>query len=279
VGEIKDRVFVLAGAVALSLVGRDKFYHRAQSGSGLIGRVARAFCEGHAARVAQNYAVYLEDKDRDRMSAIAQKYYGDDSLHGYGDADFDRSDGKPLVQQDRGLIIPVVEKFVESENPKVVLEIGAANGDVIAHIAQRHPETQFVGVDLSVKNASLKHRSPNLRFVDGYALDLLEEKRIAGDLVFAASTFCVAPPKEFRRYLAAMQGVKRIIIKDPVTFGNEHTGDTRAWSRHMDLYMWFHNYYGYLREYGFDVDHYETRRFVYSWNPNARVLVICGHRS
>jgi SAM-dependent methyltransferase len=279
VGELKQRVIVLAGAALLSVVGRDRFYQMAQDKPNVLGRLAAAFCSGHAGRLGQNYHIYAENKDVERISAIALRYYGDDSLHGYGDVVFTRDDGKVLVDQQRGLVIPLVAAAVERDRPKLVLEIGTGNGDVIAHLAARHPAARFVGCDLSVKNAAATHRLSNLTFVRGYALDLLRGGTLSPDIVFASSTFCVFTPKELQAYLQAMRDVRRLIISDPVTFGNVHRQDTRPASRHMDQYMWWHNYFGYLTASGFRIEHFENRRFLYSWNPHARVVLIEGSRT
>lgn len=240
-GELKQRLIVLAGASLLAAVRRCPA------------------CPGPSDRTGRGH-------------------YGDDSLHGYGDVEFTRADGKALVDQQRGLVIPLVAAAVERDRPKLVLEIGA-NGDVVAHLAAGHPAVQFVGCDLSVKNAAAKHRLPNLSFVKGYALDLLRDRSLAPDAVFASSTFCVFTPGELQAYLDAMRGVRRLIVSDPVTFGNVHTRDPRPRSRHMDQYMWWHNYFGYLTAAGFRVEHHETRRFAYSWNPNARVVLVDGSRA
>jgi SAM-dependent methyltransferase len=232
VGERKQRRIALTGAALLAVVGRDRFYQMAQDKPNVLGRLAAAFCSGHAGRLGQNYHIYAENKDVDRISAIALRYYGDDSLHGYGDAEFTRADGKALVDQQRGLVIPLVAAAVERDRPKLVLEIGTGNGDVVAHLAARRPAVQFVGCDLSVENAAAKHRVPNLSFVKGYALDLLRDRTLF----------------------------------------------PRPRSRHMDQYKWWHNYFGYLTAAGFRIEHHETRRFDYSWNRGARVVIVDGYR-
>jgi hypothetical protein len=57
--------------------------------------------------------------------------------------------------------------------------------------------------------------------------------------------------------MAALAGVRRIVL-----------------SRHMDLYTWWHNYFGYLTTTGRTVDYFETVDFVYSWNRKAKVVLI-----
>jgi hypothetical protein len=74
--------------------------------------------------------------------------------------------------------------------------------------------------------------------------------------------------------MAALAGVRRIVLSDGVTFGNFHTRDPQPKSRHMDLYTWWHNYFGYLTTTGRTVDYFETVDFVYSWNRKAKVVLI-----
>ena len=275
--ELINRFAVLAGAVLLAVVGRDRFYQMAQDRHGICGRFASAFCQGHAGRVGANYSIYAENKNAKGITTISLKYYSDDSLHGFGDYEFSRSGNKPLLEQQRGLIIPLVENAIQDNlGGEVVLEIGTGNGDVIAYLADKYPEVSFIGVDLSIVNAIAKHQKPNLTFVEGYALELLREGKISGDIIFGTSTFCVFAPLEFKEYLSALHDARRIIISDPVTFGNKHEKDPKAKSRHMDLYMWWHNYFGYLTEAGMDIDHFETVNFAYSHNPNAKVVLISG---
>jgi hypothetical protein len=261
-------------------MGRNRFYQLAQDRSGVAGRIASAFCQGHAGRVCSNYSIYAENKNAARMPDIAIKYYSDDDLHGFGESDYAlRTDGKTLLNQQRGLIIPLIENAIDSDRPSSVLEIGTGNGDVLAFLASKYPSVHFIGADLSTKNASGKHNLPNLEFVSGYALDLLAQGQIKADVVFGTSTFVVFAPLELRAYLAAMKSAKRVIISDPVTFGNKHEARRGAISRHMDLYMWWHNYYDYLVEYGFEIKDFRTVRYSYSHNPNCDVVLISGKRT
>jgi SAM-dependent methyltransferase len=272
-GEIKERAIVLLGAGLLFLVGRNGFYRLAQERTGIAGRIASAFCQGHAGRVGQNYGIYISERDKERITDIALKYYSDDNLHGFGEVDYGRfSDGKSLLEQRRALVFPLIERAIASDNPSTVLEIGTGNGDALAYLASKHTHIQFIGVDLSVANAARSHARSNLRFVKGYALDQLRSGEISGDLVFAASTFCIFAPRELKGYLDALKGTKRVIVTDPVTFGHRHTTDRVPKSLHMDLYMWWHNYFGYLSAAGYDIEHFDTVPWSYSWSPNCKVV-------
>ncbi len=278
--ELKNRIVVLLGAVLVAAIGRDKFYQAAQDRSGIIGRVASAWCQGHAGRIGQNYAIWRANKDKDRITDIALAFYNDDSLHGFADTDYAvRSGGKPLLDQQRGLIIPLVAKAIKDVGARSILEIGTGNGDILAHLANEFPDIKCVGVDLSVSNAQVKYSDgpPNLTFVKGYALDLLRQGEISGDVVFGTSTFCVFAPREFAAYLDALSEAKRIVISDPVTTGNVHSRDPNPKSRHMDLYMWWHNYFGWLADRGWNIDQHETVDYRYS-NKDTSVVLVSATR-
>ena len=259
---------------------RNRFYKIALEKTGFFSRIASAFCQGHAGRVCQNYSIYQQNIEKDRISDISLKFYSDESLHGFADINYKlRGDGKPLLEQQRSLIIPLVENQIQKINPiKKILEIGTGNGDVLAYLAKKYSNLEFFGVDLSVSNAIKKHNLPNLYFVEGYALDLLMKGKISGDIVFGSSTFCIFTPKEFVACLNAIKATKGLVISEPLTFGYKHTKDTRAISRHMDLYMWWHNYYGYLHDQSFEIDTYQTVPFSYSHSPNCEVVLISGYR-
>ena len=276
---IINRIVVVFGGLLLAIVGRNKFYRLAQDRSGFIGRIASAFCQGHAGRVCQNYDIYMKNINKDRISDVSLKYYSDDTLHGFADESYElRGDGQPLLEQQRALILPLVENQIDRIKPKTVLEIGVGNGDIIAYLAGKYTNIEFVGVDLSVVNALKKHQAPNLRFVQGYALDLLRQGSLNADIVFGSSTFCVFTPLELEAYLSALSDIKAIAISEPVTFGNKHTDNDEVASRHMDLYMWWHNYLGYLKKHSFTVDVYKTVPFSLSHSPNCEVILISGHR-
>ncbi|MDI1344770.1 MAG: methyltransferase domain-containing protein [Pseudolabrys sp.] len=286
--EAKNRLIVLSGAVLLAALGRQRFYRLTQSGTPILSKISAYFCKGHVARLIHDFEVQTEGKDKNRISAAALRLYSDDSLAGYGDAEFSKTDGKPLRGQQRGLIIPLVEAEIRhfeqkhGRSPKV-LEIGVANGDVLVDIAEHFPAASFVGVDLSVANAKQKYTKPNVEFVKGYTLDLIEQDAACmhADIVFGTSTFCAMVPNEFRRHVAffAAKGFQSVVISDPITGGYMPMNDASDISKHMSHYMWFHNYAGYLRNAGYQVPHFNVRNFVYSWNPRATVALVVGRRN
>jgi len=143
----------------------------------------------------------------------------------------------------------------------------------------KHPNIEFAGIDLSVVNAQQKHGNvSNLTFKKGYALDLLRDG-LSADLVFASSTFCIFAPKEMQAYIDVLQSAKRIIISDPVTNGYSHSRDPVSKSRHMDLYMWWHNYFGYLMNANWTIEKMETVGYSYTHNSNAKVVLISAKKN
>jgi len=276
---LKNKIVVILGAILLVMFGRNRFYHMAQRRNGIFGKIASGFCKGHAGRVGQNYGIFSDNKDLSRLSDIAKKYYSDDDLHGFGEYEYTlRGDNKTLLEQMRGQIIPLVEYQINTFNYKKVIEIGTSNGDVLSYLAEKYPEVEFIGIDLSVKNAVAKHDQKNLKFIKGYALDLFEKDNLVADLVFGVSTWCIFTPLELEAYFRSMKKINSVVIAEPVTFGTSHGYSKKCESLHMDLYMWWHNYYGYLLKNKFNIDEYKTINYKLSNNPNAKMCLISGHR-
>ena len=60
--------------------------------------------------------------------------------------------GESLYEQQRGLILPLLEKSVAGINRKTIVEIGTGNGDVLSFLSDKFPDNNYIGVDFSVKN-------------------------------------------------------------------------------------------------------------------------------
>ena len=271
---MNDRATVLLGAAVLASVGRDRFQHAAQHGRGLVGRAARAFCEGHAGHVGAHFDRWREDKDAAR-SVRTRLPYADETLAGYGAASFGRD--QPITQQQRGLVLPFIERLLAAGGITSVVEIGAANGHVLLHLARRHPRVRFLGIDLSTAEAERACVAPNLRWLQGYALDLARAGHLACDLLFASSTFCLTTPREWHLFRARLLAARRLVIQDPV-LGHYRHGVTRG-SWYMDSAMWFHDYAGDLAAAGWRVEHVEQPRFPLPTNPRAEVGIVVARRA
>ncbi|MDP3511303.1 MAG: class I SAM-dependent methyltransferase [Sulfuritalea sp.] len=269
VNEILGRIRIVLGAMLLAFLGRDRFYLLAQ-GDGLTARICRAFAEHpYVTKQITGFKEINADINCERRSLASLEIYKGDSLAGWADTDRDRvGDGHlPLLQQMRSIVVPRVEATIEQNGTKMktIVEIGVGNGDVIAYLADKYPQHHFVGVDLSVKTAEqLYPGKPNLEFKGGYALEMLENGSLKGDIVFGSSTFVVFPPKELVSYFQGLRrsGYTDIILVDPLTRRFTVNGAGPAFSKHMALGMWGHNYTGYFEKYGFKVSHFEVVNYV-----------------
>ena len=271
----KTGVDLFVGAGLIAALGPERFYRIAQE-RGRIGRLARRYLE-HQLVMFQNFDIMRASLGRDSITEIVKERYGDDSLAGYGSAEYARADNKPLEEQQRGLILPVLTKAIQRVGGPV-MEIGSGNGDILALLAARYPEVQFKGVDLSVVTARAKHENSRATFIKGYALEMLEGGQLKGRVAFWSSTATLFAPRELARYLAALKasGFTDIVLSEPVAL-YVPTNDSKAYSRHIYREMWFHNYAGYLRRAGFKkIRHFERTTFSYSDNPNVPVVLVHG---
>ena len=249
-------------------------YRNVQDKNSRFNNILVRIFEGQIGRMFCDYRVMKDAKDKDRISNEAIRLYSDDSLYGYADWNLDKG-GETLEKQQRGLILPYLKEKV-ADYPTVV-EIGTGNGDVIAQLAKEYPKNNFIGVDLSVSVAQEKHKNiRNLTFMKGYALELLENKKLKGDLVFASSTFVVFTPKELENYFKEIKkaGFGAIILNEP-TWG----GFTGRVSKHMEQACWYHDYAYHIGNIG-----YETKTHSFHWKhpksprPDITINIVEGTR-
>ena len=261
--ELWGRFCIIVGTAILVLIGRDRFYLFAQRPTGLMPAICRRFaCHPHVRKVVTGFMEIEDDITLEERSTASLAIYADHSLAGYADGKMKHGDShNPLLDQMRSIIVPYVEEAIQEagKTPTTVVEIGTGNGDVIAYLAEKYSNHKFIGVDLSVKVATEKHRLPNASFVDGYALDLFHRGAVVGDIVFSTSTFTVFPPKELENYIDMLKcaGVKTVLLADPLTRRFTVRLQEAAFSRHMAKGMWGHHYAGYFRERGFRIRHFE----------------------
>jgi precorrin-6B methylase 2 len=258
--------------------GHQRFYATAQ-GTSLLARAAQALLTAPPAALVVDFHNLQESLGRDRISPMAAVDYSDDSLAGYADEQFGKGGGE-LAEQQRALALPMIERVAATlPAGATLIEIGTGNGDVCAHLAERFPALQVVGVDLSTVVAGRKHDLPNLRFVEGYALDLLEAGELDGELVFAASTFVVFTPLELARYCRALaRHARRVILNEPTWGEHPASSDGPALSRHLELAIWHHNYAGYLTDAGFEILQWSCEPYQPpgSPRPDVRVTLLEG---
>jgi hypothetical protein len=184
--------------------GHQRFYARAQDGTGLLGAATRAVLTSAPTQLVRDWNNLQSSIDRDRISPMAAADYNDDTLAGYADRYY-TPDSAEVPKQQRAAALPLIEQAAGTlSDGSTLVEIGAASGDVSAYVASEFPALQVVGVDLSVAAAETRYDLPNLTFRRGYALDMLEAGEIDAELVFAASTFILFTPLELARYCRAL---------------------------------------------------------------------------
>lgn len=244
-----------------------------------------SFLMGHYGRLKndlrRDYDFYLRNKDQMRLSDLAIAQYSDDGLKGYGDAEFKKG-GDTLDQQQRGQILPFLRDYLRGKDGLSIYEIGTANGDVLAHLAESFPDSRYIGIDLSVANAEAKHTAhKNLSFKKGYALNMLEANQLnGGDAVFFSSTLVVFNPNELAAYFTELKknGVKNIFINEPFWAGYECNDNQPAYSKHMELATWFHNYPAYLKAAGYKVERLEMiKNYKHPRSQREDITVFLCH--
>lgn len=246
--DIPRRARNLFVCLLLGILGRDRFYIFAQK-EGFLPSLCKNFSmDPYLRKIVLGFIEIETDAPSERRSATSLMKYEDESLAGYGDYDFTSTGDShnPLPEQLRSVVVPTVEQAIESISGNVkVCEIGAGNGDVSALLASRYPNTNFIGIDLNTDNAEKKHNMPNLNFIKGYALDLLESGALNDvDIIFASSTFVVFTPLELENYFKAMKAshLKKLIVSEPLTRKYDPRSHPAPKSIHMAKGMWGHNY-------------------------------------
>jgi hypothetical protein len=265
----------LGGAVLFKALGPDRFHLMSQSG-GLSARLCRAFVGAPGLHWAVNvHRHMLADVQGNGRSAGSRIEYSGDDLGGWANRDQVRGDSHlPLRDQLRGLVLPTVEQSI-ADGAKTVVEIGCSTGEVVAHLAEKFPSVNFVGVDLP-SNLPRQTRT-NLSFLDGYALDMLERGKLRGDVLFASSTFCVFPPPEMKRYAAAIAkaGFRTVIIHDPMRKEAYSPERYPGRSMHLQLGQWGHDFASYFSPHWFSTTWREFPIYTkHRVNPRIRRQLI-----
>ncbi len=190
-------------------------------------------------RLADDILVELdENKARISNEAIAQFASAE---YSYNRPDMDAK--LPIEQRLSGQGLPFLDPFIEQ--CKSIVEIGSANGSISALLADKYTEKQFIGIDFYVPQIS----RPNLRFVKGYALDVMP----ACDCVFMQFTAVKMMPLELDAYfrMFSEKGIRHVVLSEPVRTAFLHrTGYMRG-------RMWSHDYQAVCERHGYQVVKYD----------------------
>lgn len=225
----------------------------------------------------------LEDADRwrQRLEYSDVRERGNADEHGYdkkyGDLSAALSYALQIEEYDKGLHeqgegkvlyqrqLETMRRLLESERPKRVLNFGVCFAYVDAILAREFPDTEFVGIDLSVYNKAFNEAAfsdvPNLKILAG---DIFEELRSGDyrDCVFFHSRTLVLLPSGFISELyaaAAAAGFKWVVgfeqnglseeTLEPYVFDTTDKASI-VWRGGM----YIHNYPGLVEGAGFDVE-------------------------
>ncbi len=180
----------------------------------------------------------------------------------------------------QGTFLELFDKAVETiPNLKRVGNIGVNYAFIDHLIAKRHPDIGFVGIDImnNVAEANAHLALPNLNFISGYALDILEEAGVEFDALMMSSVAYEVKTVELQEYfnIAGSKGVS-FILNEPIYLmpgGRVVDPDTVPVDDAMPVYSYegrlrrepgplavVHNYRGMLQKAGYDIMYYRVYR-------------------
>lgn len=217
-----------------------------------------------------------ENEGRNSISEEVRKEYGNADLRFYGNLQqlkMDRERDKFIIED----LAPILKKKKGFQ----VVEVGTAIGKTLDLVSNQFPDHYYIGVDLNVENAKRVFGSKaGVEFIDGYAVELMENGELAGDVIFFTSTACLFVPDELDRYIAACRdaGFKYVVFCEPVFYHEKLDATYGPKSLHSIMHAWMHNYPGYLEKNGFTVERCDKRSFrpgdpknIYFWTTVGKV--------
>lgn len=184
----------------------------------------------------------------------------DEVFNKYGSEIF-KENKLPLENQQRGRILPflinIINDFHKENNRwPTVIEIGHGNGDVLAFLSDKFKDVQFLGLDFKIKSAEELHGGKaNLKFSNGYPLDVLEACQQNFDIAFMSSCSIKFFPGELKNYIKQFKllRIKHILLSEPTWYGyHRHIGRDGVSSMYMNSDNWFHNYPQYFKFFDFN---------------------------
>ncbi len=199
--------------------------------------------EQHKLTILRDYEFSKQDHPA-RPTDRALAAYNNDSLCGYGELEYTNG-GETIPEQQRGVILPLIEKAI-SETNGGILELGNGNGDVVAYLAELHPDRKFIGVDFSVKNAVAKWGAmPNVEFRAGYPADVLEGlSKDEVKTLFASFTMLCLTGAELENYarIISTKGIDDVLFCEPHWHGWNAAMMTDRKSVHLESIAFYHHY-------------------------------------
>jgi hypothetical protein len=201
----------------------------------------------------------------------------------------------PLHLTIQGQAAPLVEAIVR-QDPAVrsVMNVGVRYAYVDALLADKFPAVEFVGVDFmpNLRELNADFNQPNLRFVTGYALELLEQDKLCADVAVMVDTALTINNRELRHYFRLLAARARyVVIDDPLhrsPSGGVEDPLSLPVDRSLPVYTppvkitplpgplcYRHNYKAMLEEAGFTVIHYRVFRLGHY---DLNLVTVVGRR-
>lgn len=164
-----------------------------------------------------------------------------------------------------------------------VLNIGAYFAYVDGRLAKGYPHVSFTALDLvpEMVEFNAENAAPNLKFLSGYALDLLNSGDIRADIVSFSATGAEIKNRELRNYMKVIRGKTEYLVMsepiyalpggvicDPASIPLEKSvpayiqPDSLPHRRGPIAYI--HNYRAMLEAAGYQVLHYHARKLSFS---------------
>ena len=242
-------------------------------------------------RILAHYEKFYEHSRTDQVSDEEIQMWS--SRHAGGDNNVVKERRElfqktPLNQTMHGIVADLIDRTI-AHDPSVrsVLEVGVYYGYVIDHLAGKYPEVEFSGIDLArtTPEINAEFGRKNLRFLVGYALDLLETGELASDVVFFNNTATRFRIYEMKRFLRAIAKKGRYVVLseplchlpggcviDPVKLPLNKSRPT-ALSYEPWPPQYVHNYKGLAEEAGFRILHYRVYEPAF-WRGIHRIDLI-----
>jgi hypothetical protein len=178
----------------------------------------------------------------------------------------------------------LVQKLLKHDDGiKSVANIGAFYAYIDSVWAQAWPNKSFYAVDLvrEIDELNIHNRRDNLRFVSGYALEMIESGDLIADVYCFSATAAEIKLSELRSYLRAMRGAcKYVVFSEPIyplPDGQVLDPSRVSEKRSVPAYIqpdslphrrgpisYVHNYKAAFRNEGYDVLHYNARKLTNS---------------
>ena len=248
---------VIAFGYYLYCTSRGKYWYQLYRKSQLeprsfLGKCAITLFESSFKWGFLGYDYSKSNEERDSVSSFMVERYSLPSLQGYGDLD-----SAIASRQPNEVLIKTLNSILENMTKNsIVVEVGTALGNNIADLSDKYPDNKFIGIDFNVDNALKAHKPrKNLQFLSGYALQILKNKEISGDVLFSMSTAALVLPNELKNYIRAAKnaGFLYIVFCEPVFYREQVDENTEAISVHQNIGVWYHNYAAYLRDEGYKI--------------------------